>query len=86
MTAELIFPDADFIESMRRLGISQGQCSPESLVHLKHETATTLSYAGLTKKAYFHRFATDGALANIRWKKLEEQIYGVPVYKRFRGN
>jgi Zn-dependent peptidase ImmA (M78 family) len=82
--AELIFPDADFIESMRQLGISQGQCSPESLVRLKHATTTTLSYAGLTKKAYFHGFATDGALANTRWKKLEAQIYGEPVYKRWR--
>jgi hypothetical protein len=83
--AELIFPDADFIDSMRLFGISLGQCSPESIVRLKHDTATTLSYAGLTKKAYFHGFATDGALAKVRWKKLEEQIYGEPVYKRWRN-
>lgn len=49
----MIFPDADVAQWMLRLGIRQGQCSAESVVRLKHETKTTLSYAELTKKVYF---------------------------------
>jgi Zn-dependent peptidase ImmA (M78 family) len=81
--AEMIFPDADFREAMTQLAITPGQCSAESLVRLKRETATTLSYAGIAKKAYFLNFAPDGSFSKIQWKKLEAQIYGEPAYKMF---
>lgn len=82
--AELIFPEQDFVDHLRQMGISKGKCAPEILVRLKHETSTTLSYAGLAKRAVFLNFAHDGAFTNVKWKKLEEQIYGVPIYKRIR--
>lgn len=84
--AELIFPDKDFAECLRQMGIGKGECTPEILVRLKHETETTLSYAGLAKKAEFLGFAAPGSLAKVRWKKIEEQIYGEPVYKRILRN
>ncbi len=57
----------------------------EDLVHLKRETRTTLSYTGLAKRAEFLGFSLQGVLANVRWKKLEEDIYGPPLYKRLRA-
>lgn len=80
--AELIFPDEDFAQTLRQMGIGYGQCTPERLVRLKHQTETTLSYAGLTKKAEFMRFAPAGSFAKVKWKQLDEQIYGEPTYKR----
>lgn len=80
--AELIFPDNDFKDSLYQMGIRQGECTPETLVRLKHETRTTLSYAGLVKKANFFGFASQDSLQGIKWKKLEEKIYGLPLYKR----
>lgn len=80
--AELIFPDADFQHNMQLKGIVKGSCTAEVLVHLKHDTQTTLSYAGLVKKAEFLGFASPGSLSGVKWKKLEEQIYGVPFYKK----
>jgi Zn-dependent peptidase ImmA (M78 family) len=80
--AELIFPEQDFIERLSRMGIDKGRCSAETLVRLKRETETTLSYAGLAKRAEFLGLATEGSLGKVRWKKLEEQIYGEPVYKK----
>jgi hypothetical protein len=83
--AELIFPDYDFKNFLTQRGINLGECQPETLVRLKRETQTTLSYAGLAKKAIFLRFALPESLAKVKWKKLEEDIYGLPLYKRFHS-
>lgn len=80
--AELIFPEQDFIDALSNMGVAAGACNPETIIRLKHETRTTLSYAGLAKRAVFLGFAPQGSLDGVRWKKLEEQILGVPLYKR----
>jgi hypothetical protein len=49
---------------------------------LKRETQTTLSYAGLAKRAEFLGFAPQKSLGKIAWKTLGETIYGVPFYKQ----
>lgn len=79
--AELIFPEADFVEALTKMGVGANQCSPETLVRLKRNTQTTLSYAGLVKRAKFLGFSKDGALDGVKWKKLEEAIFGEPLYK-----
>ena len=88
--AELIYPDDDFSSDLGQMNITSGQCTPEVLVRLKHETRTTLSYTGLAKRAEFMGFAAEGSFANVKWKKLEEDIYGEPLHKwllrRRRGN
>lgn len=80
--AELIFPEQDFINWMAGHNIKAGECTPETLVQMKRETRTTLSYAGLGKRTIHLKFSPDGAFVNVRWKSLEERIYGESVYKR----
>jgi Zn-dependent peptidase ImmA (M78 family) len=80
--AELIFPEQDFIDRLGQMEVARGGCSAEVLVRLKRETRTTLSYAGLAKRAEFLGFAVQGSLAKVQWKKLEEQLFGEPLYKR----
>ena len=79
--AELIFPEEDFVTALDSKGIALGHCTPDAIVRLKRETQTTLSYAGLAKRATFLGFAPSGSLDGVRWKKLEEEIYGEPLYK-----
>lgn len=79
--AELIYPDDDFRLDMERMKVASGECTPEVLVRLKHETRTTLSYAGLAKRAEFMGFAAGGSLDKVKWRKIEEQIYGEPIHK-----
>ncbi len=83
--AELLFPDADFKTHMASAGVTLGNCTAEHLVRLKNSTKTTLSYTGLAKKAVFLGFAPKGAFDEVKWKRLEESIFGVPFYKRFKG-
>lgn len=82
--AELIFPEVDFVNLLGELGVSIGDCQPKHLVQLKRETRTTLSYTGLAKRAEFLELAPRGSLHGVHWKRLEEQIYGEPLYKRLR--
>jgi Zn-dependent peptidase ImmA (M78 family) len=82
--AELIYPDDDFRSDLEEMKTAPGQCTPEVLVKLKHETRTTLSYAGLAKRAEFMGFAVEGSLDKVKWKKIEEDMYGEPIYKWLR--
>jgi len=81
--AELIYPQQLFIDDMCSLGIQRGQCDAQHVVTLKHQTRTTLSYTGLSKRAEFLGFAPKGEFKGVKWKKLEESIFGEPDYKRF---
>ena len=80
--AELIYPEQMFQDSLFHMGVTMGSCTPQHIVTLKRETQTTLSYAGLAKRAEFLGLAPQNSLAKIAWKKLEESIYGVPFYKQ----
>lgn len=74
--AELIFPDRDFAGHMQRLGVRMNQCLPKTLIQLKRQTRTTLSYAGLAIKAERLGFAPSHSLTTIKtWRKLEA-VYG----------
>lgn len=80
--AELIFPDQDFATHLDGMGVAQGACTAETLVRLKRSTRTTLSYTALTKKAVFLKFATNETFKGVKWRMLEESLYGEPIYKR----
>ena len=80
--AELIYPEAAFADDLQAMGISGGRCTPEAIVRLKRNTRTTLSYAGLVKRAEFLGFAAPGALEGVKWRVLEESIFGPPLYKQ----
>jgi hypothetical protein len=79
--AELIYPQDDFVEALKKKGIVAGNCTAEDIVRLKRETRTTLSHTGLAKRAMFLEFAAAGSLDDVRWKKLEEKMFGEPIYK-----
>ena len=80
--AEFIFPEQNFLDALTSKGVTIGTCTAEVIVRLKRETRTTLSYAGLAKRATFLGLAPAGSLENVRWKKLEEQLFGEPLYKQ----
>lgn len=82
--AELIYPEQDFLADITEMGVKPGSCSPEHLVHLKHNTRTTLSYAGLVKRAEWFGFIDSGQFAKVQFQKLHDQIYGPPFRRPSR--
>lgn len=84
--AELLYPTQLFLlDFADRTGDPKAACTPELIVQLKMETDTTLSYTGLAKRAEFLRLAPQGSLKDVKWKKLQEKIYGPPKYYRRIG-
>lgn len=82
-SAELLYPEELFLHDIFAQGVGSSGCKPEDLVYLKKATDTTLSYSGLAKRATLLRLVTPGSLDNIPWKKLEEEIFGEPIYKQW---
>jgi Zn-dependent peptidase ImmA (M78 family) len=83
--SELLFPDQCFVEHMQRLRIKRGQCDAETIVSVKHQTRTTLSYSGLAIKAERLGYASPGSLTRVKgWKKLEKQY--IQRRNLFRSN
>jgi len=80
--AELIFPEDEFCKKLAAMGGDQGRCTAETIVHLKHETDTTMSHAALAKRAEYLKYAPEGSLQTVKWTKLSEDLYGEPLYKR----
>ncbi len=58
------------------------EVSNESHGQLKHETRTTLIYAGLVKRTIDLGYAPGSVFKGVKWKALEDQLYSVPYYKR----
>ena len=82
--AELLFPDRDFIDLMRQMGIRTNQCLPKNLIQLKRRTGTTLSYAGLAIKAERLGYAPSHSLTTIKtWRKFEA-LYTPPSRRTHR--
>lgn len=73
--AEFLFPEADFDARLAAMDVKRGQLTAEALVKLKVSSRTTLSYAGLVKRAVFRHFCRPGALDGVRWHELERTLY-----------
>lgn len=84
--AELIYPEQLFLHDLFLMGVNKDNFEPGHIIKLKRENDTTLSYQALAKRAMLLRIAAKGSLDDIQWKKLEEEIYGVPFYKKKRMN
>jgi Zn-dependent peptidase ImmA (M78 family) len=81
---ELIFPESDFAQALQSMGVQPRRCTAEHIVTLKHDTRTTLSFTSLGKLAIHLGFADSGAFDHVHWKKLDETVNGVPLYKRIQ--
>jgi len=75
--AQFIFPEDDFCKVMGDLQIQKGSCTADDLVHLKEKTKTTLSYAGLAKRAY--RLKYSNRILTAKWTDIEKKLYGKPL-------
>ena len=82
--AELIYPESMFAADVASAGVTAANFSAESIVRLKRVTGTTLSFTALGKRAEFLGLAAKSSFAKVQWKKLEEQIFGEPDYKRIQ--
>lgn len=80
--AEFIYPEAEFVGCLSSLGVIHGECTQEDVVHLKRACKATVSYTFLTKRIQRMGFAPPGAFDRVQFVKLEERMFGLPLYKQ----
>lgn len=80
--AEFIYPEDEFLSCLEQLGIKRGSCSRENVVILKRNCGAPVSYTFLRKRLERMGFVAPGAFDRIQFQKLEESLYGAPIYKQ----
>lgn len=80
--AEFIFPEEEFLKALKAEGIEAGKCQAEDVVRLKKSCGAPVSYKFLQKRLERFEIIESGAFAEVQFQKLEEQVFGVPIYKQ----
>ena len=81
--AEFIYPVAEFVADITPLQVQKW--TPEALVRFKRECKAKVSYRFLSKRLERLRLIPKGEFDKVKFKKLEETIFGIPLYKRIRA-
>lgn len=80
--AEFIYPEAEMRELIGQMGITNQNCEPEIVVRLKRQCNACVSYTFIVKRLEWFGLCARGAVNKVQFTKVEEKLYGVPIYKR----
>jgi len=80
--AEFIYPSQEFLDCAESLGLKKGEVTPEEVVELKRACGAPISYKFLQKRLAWFGFINPDEFAKVQFQKLEEEIYGVPIYRQ----
>lgn len=80
--AEFIYPETEFLSLVGSFQIQAGKCTKEQVVDLKRACSACISYQFLQKRLVRLGFAPAVGFGKVQFTKLEEEIYGTPIYKQ----
>jgi Zn-dependent peptidase ImmA (M78 family) len=80
--AEFVYPEKAFLECIAAMGIERGKVTPEQVVELKRNCGAPVSYTFLRKRLEWFKFIESGKFVKVQFQKLEEQLYGTPIYRQ----
>jgi Zn-dependent peptidase ImmA (M78 family) len=80
--AEFIYPEAEFAADLQTAGITVRQAS--DVVEVKRSCKAKVSYRYICKRLERLGLVSSGQFDGVQFHKLEDQIYGVPFYRRRR--
>jgi len=78
--AEFIYPEAEFAEDLGRLDVSFRE--PADVVTVKQGCKAKVSYKFICKRLERLGCITPGQFDGVQFQKLEDQMFGVPFYRR----
>jgi Zn-dependent peptidase ImmA (M78 family) len=78
--AEFIYPQAEFAEDLQQHGITVNQAS--DIVLIKRSCKAKVSYHFIRKRLERLKLISPGQFDGVQFKKLEEQLYGMPFHRR----
>jgi Zn-dependent peptidase ImmA (M78 family) len=80
--AEFIYPSKEFLDCASSIGLEQGKVTPEDVVEFKRACGAPVSYKFLQKRLEWYGFIERGEFAKIQFQKLEEKLYGIPIFRQ----
>jgi Zn-dependent peptidase ImmA (M78 family) len=80
--AEFIYPETEFLDLVDSVQIQKGKCTKEQVVDLKRASSACISYQFLQKRLIRLGFAPVAGFGKVQFTKLEEEMYGTPIYKQ----
>ncbi len=80
--AEFIYPESEFLSHADALGFVRNEVSAEDLVRFKKSCGAPVSYKFIQKRFALSGHIAKGQFDKVQFHKLEEEIYGVPIYKQ----
>jgi Zn-dependent peptidase ImmA (M78 family) len=78
--AEFIYPEDECLGDLQASGVADWQ--PEHVVRFKQSCSVKVSYIFLCKRLEWFGLIAPNQFAGIKFQKLEEQMFGVPFYRR----
>lgn len=79
--AEFIFPELECREWIETT-IGYGTCTAADVVRLKRSCPAKVSYTFIVKRLERFGRVPNGAFENVKFQNLEDNLYGVPYYRR----
>lgn len=80
--AEFIYPEEEMRELIDQMNITVTNCTPEKVVDFKRTCLAIVSYQFLVKRFEWFRLCKAGEYKKVKFQKLEESIFGTPIYKQ----
>ena len=82
--AEFIWPESMFLNDLRTLGITKINCSPQKIVQFKRQFNMPVKYKFIRKRLEWFGIIAPGEYADVKFVNLEYEIFGLPVYLKYR--
>jgi len=80
--AEFVYPEAEMRELLGQQGVTNLTCTAEQIVKLRQACPACVSYTFIVKRLEWFGLCARGAFSKVQFKKLEEEMFGPPIYKR----
>ena len=80
--AEFIWPESMFLNDLRVFGLTKENCTPEKIVRFYKHFNMPVKYKFLRKRLEWFNIIAKGAFSEVRFTKLEYEIFGLPFYLR----
>jgi Zn-dependent peptidase ImmA (M78 family) len=78
--AEFIYPEAEFATDIQAFGLTAW--GPAHVVRVKRSCKAKVSYRFLCKRLEWLGLIAPNQFGNVQFQKLEDEIFGVPFYRR----
>ena len=80
--AEFIYPENEMRKLIDKLDITNENCTAEKVIEFKRICPALVSYSFFVKRFEWFGLCERGEYKKVKFQRLEEKMYGLPIYKQ----